>query len=465
MLKTERSTGCQPVSRRAYSQAGCAAGRDLSRRDWLRLSASGALAGSMSGWFPALAAGAADNPQRRRSCILLWMSGGPSQLDTFDPKPDHENGGEFQPIATTADGVQIGEHLPQLARVMQHAAIIRSMGTKEGDHSRGTYLMRTGRVPRGPVQYPTMGSVLSKELGSEDAELPSFVSIGPYRFLNPAAFGPGFLGPQHAPLVVADSAGQPAPDYEQALKVRHLDLPGEVEQAQANARLALLHEVEAGNAARPSGFAASHQSAHRQAVRMMRSGAAKAFALDDEPPSLRDSYGRNQFGQGCLLARRLIERGVPFVEVSLNGVDSSVLGWDTHRNNFPAVRALCNVLDPAWATLMTDLEQRGLLDSTLIVWMGEFGRTPRINRGAGRDHYPAAWSTVLAGGGIRGGQVVGATSGDGMEITDRPVPVRDLIATICWALGIDPQKQNMSNVGRPIRLADPEAVPVKEILV
>src|SRR6185437_14181693 len=190
-----------------------------------------------------------------------------------------------------------------------------------------------------------------------------------------------------------------------------------------------------------------------------------AFNLDEEPPILRDAYGRNLFGQGCLLARRLVERGVPFVEVTLANVPgSNTFGWDTHQQNFQAVRRLSEVLDPAWGTLMEDLKQRGLLDSTLIVWMGEFGRTPKINNGKGRDHYPNAWSTVLAGGGIKGGQAFGKTSADGMTVETRPVSVSDFLATICLALGIDPRKQNNSNVGRPIRIADKGAQPIKEIL-
>jgi uncharacterized protein (DUF1501 family) len=197
----------------------------------------------------------------------------------------------------------------------------------------------------------------------------------------------------------------------------------------------------------------------------MRSEAVKAFQLDSEPDKLRDAYGRNQFGQACLLARRLIERDVPFVEVSLNGTaNNQTFAWDTHQQNFTAVKGLLGVLDPAWATLIKDLKDRGLLDSTLIVWMGEFGRTPKINPQAGRDHFPAAWTSVLCGGGIQGGQVVGKTSADGMKVDDRPVTVQDLFCTMCHAVGIDPMKQNMSNVGRPIRLADPTAKPITEIL-
>jgi uncharacterized protein (DUF1501 family) len=197
-------------------------------------------------------------------------------------------------------------------------------------------------------------------------------------------------------------------------------------------------------------------------VMLMRSKAAKAFDLDEESAEVRESYGKTRFGQGCLLARRLVERGVPFVEVTLGGLDGKT--WDTHQDNFDGVRDLCNILDPAWSSLMGDLKSRGLLESTTIVWMGEFGRTPKINDNKGRDHYPNAWSTVLAGGGIRGGQVVGRTSPDGTTVEERPVSVPDLLATIIRALGIDPMKQNVSNVGRPIRLVDPAAKPVVEIL-
>jgi uncharacterized protein (DUF1501 family) len=197
----------------------------------------------------------------------------------------------------------------------------------------------------------------------------------------------------------------------------------------------------------------------------MRSAAAAAFELDEEPASMRDAYGRTMFGQGCLLARRLVERGVPFVEVSLSSAEgAAAVGWDTHQQNFEAVQSLSQVLDPAWSALMDDLRSRRLLDSTLIVWMGEFGRTPKVNPQAGRDHFPNAWTTVLAGGGIKGGQVIGGTSPDGMQVLERPVSVPDFLATVCQALGIDPMTQNDSDVGRPIRIVDPKARPIQEVL-
>jgi uncharacterized protein (DUF1501 family) len=441
----------------------------LTRRHWLRLAAAGVGFSSTSGWLDALAGAAAGDPQRRRSCILLWMTGGPSQLDTFDLKPGHANGGPYKPIETSVPGVMISEHLPKLARQMEHLAVIRSMSTKEGDHGRATFLLRTGYVPQGPIHYPCLGSLVAKEFERDDAELPGCVSIAPLRFFNPAAFGPGFLGPQYAPLVVGEAAlGRVrGPKYDASeLRVADLAAPADVDRKQADARLELMDGLASDfQAGHPGVPALSHRSAYERAVRMMRSRAAHAFNLDGEPAALRDAYGRNPFGQGCLLARRLVERGVPFVEVALTGVDGSqVFAWDTHQANFEAVKKLSGVLDPGWATLVEDLRMRGLLESTLIVWMGEFGRTPKINRQTGRDHFPAAWTTVLAGGGIRGGQAIGRTSDDGMTVADRPVAVPDFMATICRALGVDPSKQNLSDVGRPIRIADPTAKPITEAL-
>ena len=226
----------------------------------------------------------------------------------------------------------------------------------------------------------------------------------------------------------------------------------------ADERRALLEETEADFLKSRPGIATdSHKSAYQRAVRLMKESAAKAFDLSDEKADLRDKYGRNRFGQGCLLARRLVERGVPFVEVTLGG-------WDTHDNNFAQVKNLCGTLDPAWSALLGDLKERGLLETTTVVWMGEFGRTPGINPRNGRDHYPNAWSVVLGGGGIKGGQTVGKTGKDGMTVEERPVNVPDLLATICRAIGIDPTKQNMSNVNRPIRIVDQAAKPVKEVL-
>jgi hypothetical protein len=440
----------------------------LSRRDWLKLSAAGVVGYSMSGWLENLANAAANDPARKRSCILLWMSGGPSQMDTFDLKPGTLNGGPYKEIATSAPGLRISEHLPKIARFGDRMAVVRSMSTKEGEHVRATSLLRTGYMPTGPIQYPTLGSLVAKEIGSDEAPLPNFVSIAPTRFFGAAGFGPGFLGPQFAPLIVGENNGfnQPGGNVAQALKVQDVDLPADVDRAHAAARLDLLQDMESEFVAQHPGVAPlSHQTAYNRAVRLMRTEAAKAFNLEEEAPRVRDAYGRNLFGQGCLLARRLVERGVPFVEVTMGGLNGGAFGWDTHVQNFERVKQLSAVLDAAWATLMTDLKDRGLLDTTLVVWMGEFGRTPRINsQRQGRDHFPNAWSTVLAGGGIKGGRAVGKTSKDGNKVEERPVGVSDFLATVCLALGIDPSKKNSSNVGRPIRIVDKSANPIREVV-
>jgi hypothetical protein len=449
----------------------------LSRRDWLRLSAAGVVGYSMSGWLENLANAAASSPLRKRSCILLWMNGGPSQIDTFDPKPGHANGGQFRPIQTSVPGIQISEHLPGLARSMQDMVIVRSMRTSEADHGRATYYMRTGYLPGGPINYPAIGSLLSKANGREGAELPNFVSIAPFTFFSPAAYGPGFLGPNFAPMVLGtqqpnfiggaqqETEEQKARRIDDALRVPDLETPEGVSAQRASARYNLLSEMDEDfqetRTALPS---QSHRSAYQRAVTLMRSSARRAFDLDQEPASLRDRYGRNLFGQGCLLARRLVERGVPFVEVSLGALEGNNLGWDTHINNFETVAGLSKVLDAAWTSLMDDLRSRGLLEDTLIVWMGEFGRTPRISNGTGRDHWANGWSSVLAGGGIRGGQVYGRTSADGTTIESGATDVKNFLATVMSALGVDFTQRNMSDVGRPIRIVDERARAIQEVL-
>jgi hypothetical protein len=424
----------------------------LSRRDWLRLSAAGIAGCSMSGWLGKLAAGAGADA-RRRSCILLWMDGGPSQMDTFDLKPGHVNGGPFREIATAVPGIRISEHLPQVARHMDRLALVRSMNSKEGDHRLGAAYVHAGYPQRGPIQYPTLGALVAKEAGTEGADLPAFVSIAPFRVSNSSAHSPGFLGPRFAPLIVGENLG-----------VQNLTPHAGVGGEHFEARLRLVEQMQREFVAdHPSAAAQSHLTAYERAARLMRTSAARALDLDQEPSGLRDAYGRNKFGQGCLLARRLVEHGVPFIEVSLGGDNSN--GWDTHSNNFERVRELSEVLDAGWATLVEDLQKRGLLDSTLLVWMGEFGRTPTINGDQGRDHFPSAWTAVLGGGGIKGGQVIGKTSAGGEAIEQRPVSVPDLLATICLALGIDPKKSNQSNVGRPIPLVDKAGKPLEDLVV
>lgn len=420
----------------------------LSRRDWFQAAAIGLTGGSLSGWLPRLAA--ADS-RPAKSVILLWLNGGPSTIDLWDLKPGHKNGGPFQEIDTAAPGLKIGEYLPKLAKHGKELALIRSMATKEGDHDRATFLLRTGYVRQGAIQFPAVGAVLAKELGSESSDLPNFVSVAPGRYAT--TVGGGFLGPKYAPLGIGDSANPT-----DGLKVPDLARTAGVSDSSQNARLDLLAGMEKRFAAgRTAPVADSIRAATARAVRVMRPEAAAAFDLDSEKDKARDAYGRTLFGQGVLLARRLVERGVPFVEVTLDG-------WDTHQNNFERVKELCGTLDAAFAALLADLKDRGLLHSTLVVCQGEFGRTPNINASTGRDHWPASWAVALAGGGIKTGQAVGKTSADGTSVEERPVGVPDLIATVAKAVGIDPQKQNMSNVGRPIRVADPSAKPIGELL-
>ena len=298
-------------------------GSQVSRRQMMRLAAFGAIGASASGWIEALAADTAAHPNRRKSCILLWMSGGPSQTDTFDPKPGHANSGPFKPIKTAVPGIFLGPHLPKLALQAKDIAIVRSMSTKEGDHGRATYYLRTGYLPSGPVRHPTLGSLVANEFDDDSAELPGFVSISPVRGINAAAFSSGFLGPRCAPLNVGErSLGGGAEAGSTSLRVEDLEIPRVIGRSRADDRLELMHTL--GNeflTNRPGVPSMSHQSAYVRAVKMMRSSAAKAFDLDQEPAAVQDAYGRNPFGQGCLLARRLVERGVPFVEVTLSSVD------------------------------------------------------------------------------------------------------------------------------------------------
>ncbi|MBX9579927.1 MAG: DUF1501 domain-containing protein [Gemmataceae bacterium] len=430
---------------------------DLSRRRFLRAGAVSVGVG-VSGWLDRLAAAA--GPKPKRSCVLLWMSGGPATIDLFDLKPGHANGGPSKETATAAPGLRWTEHLPKLADHAKDLAVLRGMSTKEGDHGLATYVMRTGNRPQGAIEFPTVGALVAKELADPAADLPPFVSVAPQRALAANAFGPGFLGPKFGPLMVADGQGSaPAADADRRLRVENLSPFAGVSGPQADDRLALMRDLEAPFlTARPGTTTDAHRAAFAAAVRLMKPETARAFDLGDEPDAVRDRYGRTLFGQGCLLARRLVERGVPFVEVTLDG-------WDTHGQNFDAVKTLCGTLDPAWSALMADLKDRGLLGSTTVVWMGEFGRTPKINRQTGRDHFPDAWAAVLGGAGIKGGQAVGKTGKDGMKVEDRPVSAPDLLATLFKAVGIDTETQNLSNVGRPIPVVDKAAAPVAEVLL
>jgi uncharacterized protein (DUF1501 family) len=417
----------------------------MTRREIMKLSAAGVLGFSASNWLDVLAARAQaqEGGRATKNCILLWMAGGPSHKDTFDLRPGTEHGGSFRQIQTNVNGIQISEHFPQFARLMNHAAIIRSMSTPEGAHARASYNLHTGyREGQGGIVYPSIGSIVSKELGSETNAMPNFVSIGQGRF------GSGFLGARHQPLIVNDAA-------------RGVEnLRAGINATQFDSRVGLLEELEQNfHSTHNAATAQAHRTTIQRAVTLMRDTGTQAFDISREPAASAAAYGNTAFGRGCLMARRLVESGVKFVEVSLGG-------WDTHQNNWERVRQLSGQVDPAMSALVRDLQDRRLLDNTLVIWMGEFGRTPRINnRGAqpGRDHYPRAWSCVLTGGGIRGGQVIGRTDAEAAAVVERPVSTFDFMATVCRALGIDHNKQNHHPNGRPIRIVDRPATPIAQL--
>jgi len=431
----------------------------MNRRTFLNVGAVSTTL-SLSGWLGRLAAAAPDQAKKNKSVILIWLNGGPATIDLWDVKEGHANGGPVKSIRTNAPDVRISEYLPKLADHGKDIAIVRSMSTKEGDHSRATYLMRTGNLPLGALQYPTLGSIVSKEIGDKALELPNFISIAPQRFFNVDAFGPGFLGPQYAPLIIAENRGAEVEfkAIDGILTVENMNRSAGVDAQRFADRREMLRLAQSEfNVGRPGAIPESHASAYDRAARLMTSDAGKVFDLSTEKTPMREKYGKNLFGQGCLLARRLVERGVSFVEVN-HGF------WDTHGNNFDQVKNLAAPMDQGLAALISDLKDRGLFDSTLILCMGEFGRTPRINAGNGRDHYPNAWAAMLAGGGIKGGTIVGKTSTDGTTVESKPTSTIDLLATVCAAVKIDGDKQNMSNIGRPIRIVDRAAQPLTEIL-
>jgi len=425
---------------------------DFTRRDFIKLSFASAFGVSYSGWMPRLALAAEGT--KPKACILLWMAGGPTQTDTFDLKVGHANGGPSKAIETAVPGIQISEHLPGVASQMKDLAIIRSMTTQEGDHDRATRLMLTGHRPgQEGVNYPSLGSLFAKELGDEESDLPAYVSVSPFRF--GFSGGPGFLGPNYAPLTVSGESDDP--EARANLSVENLKPPAGVTKESLERRMEISKFLQDDFAVRAnSSSTRTHKANFSRAMRMIASNAKGAFKLDEEPAAIRDKYGRSRFGQGCLLARRLVERGAAFVEVTLEG-------WDTHADNFNAVKRLSGTLDPAWTTLMTDLRDRGMLGSTLVVWMGEFGRTPKITATTGRDHFPLAWSTVLGGGGIKGGQAIGSTGAAGTEVADRPVKIADFYATMCAGIGVSPEHENISPEGRPIPLVERGGKVIEEI--
>lgn len=409
--------------------------QSVSRRGFLYGTSAAAAAGAFN-FRDVMSAQAADLRKQGRAMILLFMQGGPSQLETFDPKPGTESGGPTKAISTAAPGIQIAEGWEETAKQMQDIAVIRSMTNKEGQHDRAVYQMHTGYIPSGSIKHPALGCNLAHELSHAERELPAVVSIGNGRAAGIGGSGAGFLGVDYEPFHVATPGKLPE------------NVAMTVNESRFKRRLGLLDQLE-GEFASQGGATVveNHRRITDKSSKLVLSPLTKTFDLSHESAATRESYGNTDFGRGCLLARRLVESGVTFVEVRLGN-------WDTHQDNFDAVKGLARQCDPALAALIADLKHRGLFDKTLIVWTGEFGRTPRVNPRTGRDHWPRNFNALLAGGGVKGGQVIGETSKDGTSLVKDPVSVPDLFCSICKSLEVNPSKENMSPLGRPMKIVD-----------
>lgn len=417
-------------------------GHDSGRRHFLKHLAAASMTVPMMNWLNAAAAAHPKSPKARgRSMILLWMAGGPSTIDIWDLKPGTPTGGEFSPIATTGAG-QICEHLPKLARQMKHLNIVRTYNSRDGAHERGTYVNHTAFLPVASVIHPAIGAVVAK-YNPGSLELPGHISLG-----GPGV-SPGFLGSRYAPFRVT-AGGDPIPNLKSPLSWAP---DGERRLAR---RRELLDKAETVFVKQKrGGLPVEHRTIYESAFRLMSSDVLEAFQIDKESESTKERYGDTQFGRDCLLARRLVEVGVPFIEVGMGG-------WDMHQSIFSSLagtgREARNgtphlpTLDSGFAALVEDLAERGLLETTTLCWMGDFGRTPKINQDRGRDHWPGVWSVVLGGGGMKGGEVVGKTDADGMSVADRPVEVSNLFATLYKSVGISPAEELISTNGRPLKL-------------
>jgi hypothetical protein len=406
-----------------------------------------------------------------KSLIILWMGGGPSHMDLWDLKPGTSNGGEFKPVKTSAPGIQIGEILKDtLAPQFKHLSLIRSLVTNEGSHERGTVLMNTGRQPSPVVQYPAMGSVVSAKLTPKDLPLPGFIGVGG----TAQRIGPGFLGMMYAPFTV-QNPGQPPANIKPPAGLGNDAMT--VERLRRRQRLFYTVEDSFAQGAHPhlvtradgdrkgaaereaaGSPAQAHTAVYKKAFDLTVSPLRTVFEVAKEPRKVIDSYGgtRNPFGMGCLLARKLVEKGVTCVEVDLGG-------WDNHAGIFPALRNnLGPRVDKGFGTLVKELVDRRMWENTVVLFMGEFGRTPRINQNAGRDHWARCWSVALGGGAIKPGVVYGSTTEDGMDIKDDPCTVGDLFATVYKALGMDPSDKVRDNLSRPLELA--EGKPLKGLV-
>lgn len=365
--------------------------------------------------------------------IYLYMSGGMSHLDTLDPKEDSEVRGPVESVATNVAGIRVSEHMTGLAKQMDKVALIRSLSSNQGAHERGRYFMRTGYTQRGTIRHPSTGAWAMRFVGRLNPTLPGYVTIGG----DSRHPGAGFMEAKYAPLPIGDpTAG-----------LQNSRLPKGISMGKMQTRLRLANQLDAAFQARyDQRKVRAYTDAYRDAFALMNSQDLRAFNIAEELDTTKNAYGDNPFGQGCLLARRLVEKGVRVVEVSSGG-------WDTHQNNFDRVREKATELDRALSTLLVDLHRRGLLGDTLVVLATEFGRTPKINQNTGRDHYPKAFSGLLAGGGVKGGYVHGATDATGAEVTEASVTVPEFNATIAQALGLPQDEVVMSDSGRPFTVA------------
>jgi len=427
----------------------------MNRRHFLsHVAGASALAIPSLGFIQNLRAQATKLKKDNKSLIIFWMNGGPSHMDLWDLKPGSQNGGEFKPIKTSAPGVEISEVLPEVAKQFKHLSLIRSLVTNEGSHERGTTLMNTGKPPNPVVQYPHIGSIANMQLTAKDLPLPGFIGIGG----TAQGIGPGFLGMMYAPFTV-QNPGQPP----QNIKAPNLAGNEKDTMERLRRRQRLFYNVEdnftessfphlktvaereaAGSAAQ------AHTTIYKKAFDLTVSPLRTVFETNKEPKSVIDAYGgtANRFGMGCLLARKLVEKGVSCVEVDLGG-------WDNHANIFNTIKTGNGPrLDKGIATLVKELNERGKWKDTVVVWMGEFGRTPRINQNGGRDHWGRCWSVMLGGGAIKGGVAYGSTSKDGTDIDKDPVRIGDLYATIFKGLGVDPSTKVRDNLGRPLEIAE-----------
>ncbi len=421
---------------------------ELTRRDFAATTARALLGvGLLPGVFAPLVRAAETpakpaRPATAKRVIYLYMTGGMSHLDTLDPKEGVATAGPVKPIRTRVDGLRVSEYLPLTARQMHHATIVRSLTSTQGAHEQGIYFMRTSYTLRGTIRHPGLGAWLQMLQGGGHPSLPNYVYIG-----NDSRHpGAGFLPPANGPLFVNNPENglknlKPQPGLTDDRLAARVKLAGELDH---NFRAAFPHRN-----------VRAYADMYDRAMTMMKSADLKAFDLTEENAETRKAYGPEAFGQGCLLARRLIERGVRFVEVSL-------AGWDTHVGNFVRTPEVCQTLDRALATLLADLDARGLLRDTLVVLASEFGRTPDVNTNAGRDHYPQAFSALLAGGGIKGGFVFGQTDREGREITERGIKIPDFNATLAAALGLPLDHVEVSPSQRPFTIAD-KGKPVAEL--